>query len=291
MLSHHGRRVAGLATATATAALAAAAALATGPAQAAGATPVPQVLGINAAGNQFTLSTSTLRAGLDQITMHNTDPSRYESAAVGELKNGVTQSQFLTALHSSNPASAYGLLTFDGGDNSTAAGQATTSLAVLSPGQYVVVNFLPGPDGVPQVLEGMLAWFTVTGPAAPWRPPAVNGVFSVSDKGYIAPPVVSPHGIYQFINTAAANAHELGLVRLLPGKTLADFEAWVAAGQNPATMPGTLSGGVTAISPGALTWAVTNLTSGTYVAADWVTDPATGKKFVAEGNVAQFQVP
>jgi hypothetical protein len=287
MLSGHGRRTIGITMAAG--ALITVTGLAAGPADAASGA-APHTLDIGAQGNQYTLSTITLGAGLDRITMHNTDSSEYESAAVGELRDGVTESEFLAALHSSNPAAAYGLLTFDGGANSTAAGETTTSLAVLTPGQYVVVNFLPGPDGVPQVLEGMLAWFTVSGPLTPCRPPHIDGSFLVGDQGYVVPPVVRPHGIYQFINTSAANAHELGLVRLLPGKTLADFNAWVAAGLNPATMPGTLTGGVTAISPNALTWAVTDLSAGDYVAADWVTDPATGKKFVAEGNAAAFQV-
>jgi LPXTG-motif cell wall-anchored protein len=88
------------------------------------------------------------------------------------------------------------------------------------------------------------------------------------------------------ITNTGPQAHEMGLLRLNPGKTLADA---LAAGEN-GPPPYTSLGGMQALNPGNSGWVTLDLQPATYVAICFIPDPATGKSHAELGMVAQFTV-
>ena len=88
---------------------------------------------------------------------------------------------------------------------------------------------------------------------------------------------------------AGPQIHEIALVTLAPGKTMAQAPAWMATGMK-GMPPFTDAGGIAGLSVGQTANFTVTFTPGDYVLLCFVPDAKDGKPHVAHGMVMSFKV-
>lgn len=229
---------------------------------------------------------SQLEAGLVTLRLTN-DGQEAHHAQLARLNDGVTVDQLLATLQEDEIA-AFGLMTFTGGPGAIDPGQVTEVTVDLAPGQYVVMCFIPGADGVPHLAKGMIGTFEVSGTQSAAAEPKADQTIKVRDFMFEMP-VEFKAGVHtwQIVNDGP-QPHEITLLRLAEGKTLEDAGAWFAAPNGPP--PYALVGGFQAFMPGATGWLTVDLKPGDYVALCAIPDSATGKPHMDLGMLMPFKV-
>jgi hypothetical protein len=115
----------------------------------------------------------------------------------------------------------------------------------LEPGRYALICFLPGPDGKPHVLDGMVRVVDVEGDSGATEPDADATL--VLGKSLDAPELEAGERTLALRNEAD-RPNAVFLVSFEPGKTDADLVAWEKGGmKGPA--PGSFHGGAIDVPP------------------------------------------
>jgi len=138
-------------------------------------------------------------------------------------------------------------------------------------------------------MKGMMKPLTVTPVAnANMTEPAADVTMSLADYTFtLSKPLVAGRQLIKLENVAKQH-HEVVLVQLAPGKSLADLTAWVATMKGPP--PGKPLGGVPAFMPGKNTYFEVNLTPGDYALICFLPDAKDGKPHHQHGMTQQFKV-
>src|SRR5690606_22181261 len=143
-------------------------------------------------------------------------------------------------------------LVSSGGPNAPRPGGTFEETQILEPGHYVIVCFVPSPDGVPHIAKGMLRALTVTpattGNAAATAMPVPDVTVKLVDYGFESSAPLSAGRHVIRIENDATQDHELVLVRLAPGKSVQELAAWLEKQDGPPQ--GEPIGGLTSIHPG-----------------------------------------
>lgn len=229
---------------------------------------------------------SRVATGFVPVTIEN-DGAEDHQVVVARLDDGVTIADFVDASHE---GTADALVTYVGGANAVAANARTRGWAELQPGRHILICFIPSADGVAHLHKGMVAEFTVVSDGEPVAPPEdVTGEVVLSDFG-ITPPAAgfTESGTYRFVNRGA-EPHEMILLKLDSGKTLADAAAYRANGSKGAA-PYTFVGGAGVIAPGATGYADLVLDPGQYIAVCVVESEQHDKAHADLGMVAVFSI-
>jgi len=218
---------------------------------------------------------------------HGTEPHHLQLA---RLNDGVTPDQLGQALQQ-GPLAAMPLVTFPGGPGPVDPQGRQEITAELTPGLYVLLCLIPSPDGVPHVAKGMIAFTEVVAADAQVDSalPAVAGVVKLLDYSFVLPEAIQPgQQVWQVVNEGT-EAHEINLIKLNEGKSLADVLAFI---ENPAGPPPfTNAGGFQAVDPGKSGYVTLDLTAGAYVALCHVPSPKhEGKAHELLGMVLPFTV-
>lgn len=186
-------------------------------------------------------------------------PTRFSLANQGEephhaqlfrLDPGSTVEDLSAALATGDPLAALEHGSFDGGTALVTPGSTSQADAVvsLSAGQYVLLCFVPGPDGTPHVAHGMLRPFQVQdGDLAAPEPPEADAAASLTDYAIDAPDTVSSGSVLTVHNDAGREHHEMIVAHLDQGATFADVVDAITAGTPPPITP---VGGIQALPPG-----------------------------------------
>jgi hypothetical protein len=176
-----------------------------------------------------------------------------------------------------------------------AAPQQTSNATLhLEPGNYAWICLFNLPDGIPHVVgHGMARSFVVRaadGSPAPLTAPKADLLIRLVDYAFrLSAPLKAGRQTIRVENTGS-DSHELGVVKLAPGKTIEDFKAWMQhpeQGLSEKTM--TISGGVTGLAPGAEAYFEADLTRGEYLLLCFVTAP-DGRSHVEHGMIQQIHV-
>lgn len=230
---------------------------------------------------------ATIRAGFVAVDLVNAGAEPHH-AQLMRLNEGVTPAQFQEALQK-GPEAALPLVTLVGGPGVVATrGRQRVSLDLV-PGTYVIACFVESPDGTPHVAKGMLSIFTVTGRAGRSGQLQSAGDIVLSDFAFAFPKNFTGRGTYRVVNRGA-QPHEVGFLRLAPGKTLEEVKAFFA-GQAPAGPPPIIpAGGTQGLHRGLSNYVRLNLAPGTYMAVCFIPDPASGKPHTELGMITTFQV-
>jgi plastocyanin len=187
---------------------------------------------------------------------------------------------------------------FAGGPNIANAGKTTRATVKLDAGKYAVVCFIPANDGKPHVAHGMITVVNVVKTAASdeTRPSAASKI-TLRDFSFTVPKGFAGRGVVD-ISNEGKQVHEMGIVKLKPGKTIKDAKAFFLtppgtpppAGPPPfVSVPGI--GGVTGISPQQHAWLDLKLTPGNYVLICFFPDPKKGDiPHALEGMVKEFTI-
>jgi hypothetical protein len=225
-------------------------------------------------------------AGWTTFRLVNDGPSLHHMQLI-RLEDGKTAADYLASLKAGGPPVPWAIPA--GGPNPPEPGSSSMATVPLTPGSYLIVCFVPGADGVPHVMKGMMHPFSVTASTQPEAPePTADVAVKLLDYGFeVTPALTSGHHVLR-IENAGPQPHELAIVRLEPGKQPVDFGAW---GEKPTgAAPGKMYGGVSAIMPGTHAFATVDLPPGDYGLICFVPDAKDGKPHFRHGMVKRITV-
>lgn len=175
------------------------------------------------------------------------------------------------------------------GPNTPVPGGESSTTQDLAPGNYAVVCFIPSADGVPHVMKGMMKALTVlpaTGATA--AAPAADIDVKMTDYAWAVTPEITAGKHMIRIQNDAEQSHEMLIVRLAPGKTVAELAKWVHEQKGPP--PAEPLGGISGMSKGGVVYVPVDLTPGEYGLLCFLPDAKDGKEHVAHGMLKQFAV-
>jgi hypothetical protein len=147
-----------------------------------------------------------------------------------------------------------------GGVNFLTSGKRVTVTRKLREGTYVLLCFIPAPDGRPHIEHGMIRSFTIKGDSGKDLPKP-DVVISARAARFDVPVLHAGRQTIELRN-AAHGDRGFVLTALEPGKTPKDADAWFETdGTGPA--PVTFPGGIQSIPPGTSVFEELTLEAGT----------------------------
>jgi hypothetical protein len=224
------------------------------------------------------------------VTLHLVNHGKeLHQAQLIRLEDGKTVADFAKAMKKSGPPPSW--VKWVGGPNGIAPDQEANTSTALTPGHYAVLCIIPGLDGVPHMLKGMIQPFEVTAAtgAATNELPAAGDTVRLGDYSFKETQSFTPGHHTILVQNTGPQVHELQLLKLSPGKSTGDFGKWAEEGMKgpPPAMP---IGGVAAIENGATGVFTAELTPGEYGFICFVPDVKDGKPHLAHGMIKQFKV-
>jgi hypothetical protein len=147
------------------------------------------------------------------------------------------------------------------------------------------------PDGIPHVVKARMAKAFVVRPrssaAAPETAPKASIVMQLNEYTFSYDVPLSAGRQMIRVENVGAESHEVGLLKLAPGKTMQDFEAWVRKPRGPP--PANAIGGVSSMTAGSDGYFEVDLTPGDYVLLCLVTAP-DGRSHVEHGMIQHIRI-
>ena len=209
-----------------------------------------------------------------------------------KLEAGKTPEQFTAAMKTWGSALRMPPWAVDvGGPNSAASGEKAEGTMTLEPGTYMLVCWVPSPDGMLHVMKGMIKPLTVTATGATAAAePTADIVMTFNDYSFeLSKPLAAGRHTIRFENIGK-QSHEAVIARLLPGKTLIDAMKWTNAGQF-GPPPEKIIGGASGIAPGRHMYATMTFASGRYALLCFIPDTGDGKPHSDHGMMKEIVVP
>lgn len=178
---------------------------------------------------------------------------------------------------------------FIGGPNTPAPhGGQDEDIVDLAPGNYAVICVIPGSDGKPHMLNGMIKGLTVT-PSSVRTMPASDLTLTLTNYAFtFSSPLTAGNHIVRIINKGT-QPHEAVMFRLAPGKTGEDIANWVSSGMQgpPPAAPVT---GISAEAPEMENLLPLDLSVGNYALLCFMPDATDGRPHTAHGMIYNFEV-
>jgi hypothetical protein len=229
-----------------------------------------------------------VRPGVTTMRLVNNGKEMHHAQLV-KLDEGKTMADVAKALKNPGPPPAW--VKFVGGPNAVTPGKESESTSVLSPGNYVYLCFIPGPDGVMHAAKGMVKPFTVSADsqATNTELPAAVTTIKMLDYDYELSQPLTPGRHTIRVENVGPQLHELALLKLAPGKTAADFAAWDKGGMKGAP-PAEPIGGVVGLDKGASATFTADLTAGDYALMCFIPDSKDGKLHYMHGMMKPIKV-
>lgn len=236
-------------------------------------------------------------SGVDNFSFQNIG-NDYHMAQFLKLNDGVTADDVLAAIENGTSADALRLGTPAGGANAIDGGAEEDFTLTLTPGNYVMLCFVYGDDGVPYAEKGAIKAFTVTDDVSPDQPPAADLIVTAQDGAFGVPAIAPGWHEVQFVNQGS-DAHEMSVVEFSPSddSQAAPQVQQVAAANDDSQ--GALQrqqdtdtsddydaeayGGIAALAPGQTAWVTMDFEPGIYIFACFTPDPDTGLTYAAAG--------
>ncbi|HEY0038446.1 MAG TPA: hypothetical protein VGB66_17230 [Longimicrobium sp.] len=228
---------------------------------------------------------ASIPAGLTTLRLVNRGTELHHLQLV-RIAEGHTFQELMEGMKNPGPPPPW--VTFVGGPNTPAPGGQTEATLDLAPGTYAVLCMIPSTDGVPHAMKGMVKPLTVTPATSRANGAAPDARMTLRDYSYEISPAITAGRRTIRVDNAAAQPHEVVVVRLAPGKSAADMLAWLAKMQGPP--PGMPVGGTTLLSQGASNDVTATFQPGEYALLCMAPDAADGKPHVAHGMVRQITV-
>lgn len=228
----------------------------------------------------------TIPSGLTTLKMKNQGKEAHQAVLMGAA--GKTWDEVRTAMTTPGPIPAW--VTFPPGAGVVTGGDSSNATSRLEPGIYYLVCFISSADGTLHVMKGMVRRLVVTAAATTPAPdPQADVVVTLADYGFAfsTPLTAGTHTIR--VENAGPQVHEIGIEQLAPGKTMADWQQWLAKGM-PGVGPAKPLGGITGPDVGKTAWFTITLAPGKYILACYVPDSHDGKPHVVHGMVQEVTV-
>jgi hypothetical protein len=226
-------------------------------------------------------------AGLVTLRFLNQGQELHQ-AVVMRIDSGKTMADVQTMM--SKQDAVPGWLAFPIGVSVIAPGDSGNATAVLTPGHYVIACFIASPDGTPHAMKGMVHPFEIIANAATPAPEPIADI-TITEKDYdfvvTGPLTAGPHTIR--VENAGLQLHEVSVNQLAPGKTVADFQAWVQGGMK-GPPPARPIGGVTGPDVGGHETFTVTLAAGKYVLICFVPDQLDKRPHFMHGMIKEITI-
>jgi hypothetical protein len=238
---------------------------------------------------------ASIAAGTTTFRLVN-DGKEVHQISIIQLAKGKTVAEYVAAVKANKPAPwAVGA----GGPNAAGPGQTIDATVTLEAGNYVLLCWVPSPGGqVPHVAQGMIQPLTVTAPGGvaqagasvsylPESAPDVH--LELFDYGFkfSKPLTAGKHTIH--VMNIGAQEHEAVLMKLAPGKTMKDADAWFASGMKGPS-PVEPAPGMAGLGKSRTGSFDVDLSPGRYGLICYIPDAKDGKPHVAHGMMEDITV-
>lgn len=224
-------------------------------------------------------------AGWSKLVLSNEGQEPHHIQLV-KLDEGKTLDDLTTAL-ASDPENFPAWAAPFGGPNAPDPGGSTSAIVYLEPGNYALIDVIPGADGAPHFANGMRSTLSVgEAHGIPSGEPLPDVTVDLVDFGFTMPATpIAGEQMLRFRNLGS-QVHEAYLVRLEAGKTAEDY-----LNAAPGTPPPAVSiGGITGIVPGVSQYIGVNLEPGNYALFCFFPDPSTHAPHFVQGMIQEFSV-
>ena len=232
-----------------------------------------------------------LSSGFITFALVNNGTQDHE-AQVARLNAGITRSEVVNELvMKKRLEAAFSLLTFVGGPDTITPGYGQETTLHLSAGEYVLLCFVQGQDGVAHVDKGMLHFFTVSSIKEKEQEilPQVDGVVTMKEFSYIVPQVITQSRVLTLqVNNRGVEPHEMNIIKLAQGKGVQDVQAFFRSPSGPP--PFEELGGLATLEAGGTGWLQIHLEPGSYAVFSFILDQRTGKSQLSLGMISPFTV-
>lgn len=249
----------------------------------------PNVVEINASDYKFD-APDQIPAGLTQFKLNDMGKEMHHATLI-RIDSGKTFNDLMEGMKNLKPGTPPpGWAIPAGGPNAAAPGSSSSLLAVLEPGNYALVCFIPDAKGVPHVQHGMAKALTVTPNAsANMSEPSADITVTLKDYQFeFSKPLTAGKHTLKIV-TAPGQPHEFTFFQLMPGKKAEDIPKFVEGGmQGPP--PARPLGGVAAMGAGIASFYEVDLKPGDYAIVCFLEDAKDGKPHFAHGMVQQIKV-
>jgi uncharacterized cupredoxin-like copper-binding protein len=249
----------------------------------------PPVVTVKATDYKFDAPAS-IAAGTVTLHLENAGKEVHHLWLV-QLLSGKTVADFQKTMESwtSGPMPSWAVDV--GGPNEASTGVTADATLTLEPGSYVMVCYVPSPDGRPHVMKGMIKGLSVTpaGAGAAAKEPTADITMKMTDYAFdLSKPITAGKHVIR-IENLATQSHEVIFGRLLPGKTMQQALAWLNEGQKgPAPVVGL--GGASGLAKGRHQFISATFEPGRYVMLCFVPDAKDGKPHTEHGMTKEFTV-
>ena len=218
-------------------------------------------------------------AGLVELTVDNVD-TQWHAAIIRQLHQDVSLEEFGPAFQQ-DPRSTFPMTSFIGGPD--VPGKTTMpGYYTFEAGTYIVVDNWTEP--------WRFASFEVEGQTIQEMQPPQADVRVLMNEYTIEMPESLPDGrlLWQFTNQGEF-LHNVGIIQLSEGKSLADVTFWLKEEQGPEPFEYFTMWNI--LSPGVTSWGELELQPGEYLAVDFMPDFANeGGLNIEQGMVSAFTV-
>jgi uncharacterized cupredoxin-like copper-binding protein len=177
-----------------------------------------------------------------------------------------------------------------GGPNSASAGATAEGTMTLDPGTYMLVCWVPSPDGMLHVMKGMVKPLAITARPASEADaePAGDIVMTLDDYTFELSKPITPGRHVIRVENRAPQTHEVVVARLNPGQTAAQALIWINAGQ---AGPGPIVlGGASGIAKGRHMFFTMDFPAGKYALFCFIPDVKDGKPHTNHGMMKELTV-
>ena len=228
----------------------------------------------------------SITAGWTTFHLVNDGPSLHHVQLV-RLDSGKTAQDLATAMKNPGPPPSWAL--FVGGPNAPDPGGQVDATLNLSAGNYVMLCLVDVPGGVPHFTKGMVRPIKVTAATgSTGTEPTSDVTVSLADYKFSVQGTLNAGKHTVKVVNNGPQPHEIEVVRLAPGKTIDDLNAWMKNPQGPP--PANALGGVDAILPTMTAYFTADFTPGNYALLCFIPDAKDGKPHLEHGMIKQFKI-
>lgn len=246
--------------------------------------------------NEFAfIAPASIAAGTTTFRLVN-DGKEVHQISILQLAKGKTLADYVAAMKANRPTPwAVGV----GGPNAAGPGQTIDATVTLDAGNYILVCWVPSPGvPVPHMAKGMIQPLAVTAPGGVAKARASGSSLNesapdvhleLSEYAFkLSKPLTAGKHTVHVMNTGTLE-HEAVIMKLAPGKTMRDADAWFEGGmQGPSPIEATP--GMAGLGKGRSGTFTTNLAPGRYGLICYIPDAKDGKPHSMHGMVHEFTV-
>lgn len=228
--------------------------------------------------------------GLVNLQVVNTGKEQHQMQLV-RLEAGHSAAEFAAAAKA-NPRRLPNWSRLVGGPNGIVAGERTSTLQFLAPGDYVLICWMPAADGTPHFTLGMTKSITVTAGAVKPEPEIVPDItITLADFSYTpSKPITAGRHTVRVVNQGQ-QVHETLVVQLPSKGTAKAFGAALTPGKPiSSSPPGKPVGGVVGLAPGDSAVFQMDFKPGHYGLLCLFPDHDTGRPHFEKGMAMEFDV-